>query len=408
MEVSAGNNQSMDEHYGMLTRDAAGQGVKAKPVNIVMRTIRRWINEGLLANGELIPSIRTIAGQLDCTNYAVDKALQMLAREGWINKSGRAYMVARKTSPGSNSTLSNTIAVLINESKMPVPGQTTTGTLWEIVYQAFQSISQHARNCLRIDPELMSADELVRLIYDRPQGVIAFREAMLHFTSYGILSELARSGIPLVVYGYDAQLQMYDSVRSDLEAGTYMLTRHLIEQGHKRILRYWCLRSDQSQNPPWLADRDAGYEKAMQEAALEPMPALRCADLPFPVSSKSKFDMKVAYATGQLTKYINEYGQIDAVMAITDEVCFQLAAACEAMKLTPQRDVVIAGYDNYWQGCPENQYYSQPPLTVTVDTQTGIMGTELAGLLFDRIEGKLDSGPQMRVIEPRLIITSDT
>ena len=56
---------------------------------------------------------------------------------------------------------------------------------------------------------------------------------------------------------------------SDHEAGAYALTKWLIGQGRKRILRFWQVAvGGPSEVQPWLTKLNAGYERAMRECGV--------------------------------------------------------------------------------------------------------------------------------------------
>jgi DNA-binding LacI/PurR family transcriptional regulator len=58
--------------------------------------------------------------------------------------------------------------------------------------------------------------------------------------------------------------QAVDVVRADSEGGAYQLTRHLIEQGHRRIAIV-----TGPQHVSTASDRVAGYRRALEEAGLK-------------------------------------------------------------------------------------------------------------------------------------------
>ena len=85
-----------------------------------------------------------------------------------------------------------------------------------------------------------------------------------------------------------------DAVTSDHEAGSYALTKWLISQGRKRILRFWQLAvSGPSEVQPWLTQRNAGYERAMRECGVEPLPAVEIFDPGYHNFNNTEEDFKL-------------------------------------------------------------------------------------------------------------------
>jgi len=81
---------------------------------------------------------------------------------------------------------------------------------------------------------------------------------------------------------------------------------------------------------------------------------------------------------------------------------FTVAAACRLMKKEPGRDVLVVGYDNYWEACVERRWEDFTP-SATVDKRNHDLGAEMVKLMFERSEGRLPREPQLRVLEPRVI-----
>jgi DNA-binding LacI/PurR family transcriptional regulator len=79
------------------------------------------------------------------------------------------------------------------------------------------------------------------------------------------------------------------------------------------------------------------------------------------------------------------------------------AAACRALGLEPNRDIVLTGYDNYWAGSEEARFEPATPMA-TVDKRNLKMGEELVRLWWERNQGQLPPEPQTRRIQPELVV----
>jgi len=81
------------------------------------------------------------------------------------------------------------------------------------------------------------------------------------------------------------------------------------------------------------------------------------------------------------------------------QVC-QVAAALRKLGLVPQKDVLITGYDNFWEDLPERKWETTRPLA-TADKQNMEIGRRLVRLLTN------DTGPQneprVEMIQPRQV-----
>ena len=84
------------------------------------------------------------------------------------------------------------------------------------------------------------------------------------FSSRELVDFLRDCAIPFVVLDRRIPGVEVDIVRCDSAEGAYQLTRHLIEQGHRRIIAL-----TGSQTVTTAADRVTGYQRALAESGLE-------------------------------------------------------------------------------------------------------------------------------------------
>jgi DNA-binding LacI/PurR family transcriptional regulator len=123
-------------------------------------------------------------------------------------------------------------------------------------------------------------------------------------------------------------------------------------------------------------------------------------------SLRSQYDVGSRLAAGMLIEHILRTDPIDAIMTFSDGIVFSVAAGCKLLGKVPNKDIAIVGYDNYWKDCREREWAGVTPLA-TVDKHNRRIGEELLRLLLDRIEGRVDSTPQRRVVTPELKIIQD-
>ncbi len=370
-----------------------------------------WSMRDLIVGGKLglhdrMPTVRSVADQLGVSRHVVWLAIKQLEEEGLIRRRGRSYIV-KSRKPVVQSTATKTIAVLSAECNKPLE-TIDPGTLWAINHGINYRLGELGCNCFRIDPDKLDHYELNRLIDMRPQGVIAFREALQRMTGFNILNELQSSGLPVVVYGYDPELADYDSIRSDQSAGAFELVRHLAGKGSERILRYWCFPDGEPPRyPPWLSDRDAGYQRGVESLGLKSLPPYYASGLPFRTDHADQFRMKVDYTCGHLMQAVSRHGKIDAVMALTDSLTYVLAEACKVVSELVGRQVLVAGYDNYWASYSDQHFAQYTPVSATIDKDNQRIGVEMVNLLIDRIGSVLDDEPEQRLVKPKLVDCAD-
>ena len=138
----------------------------------------------------------------------------------------------------------------------------------------------------------------------------------------------------------------------------------------------------------------------MQEFGLAPLPLLQLPQLPYVDDTQTRFDIEYRHLAGHLAPYVIA-SKLDALIAPSDGMVPATIAACRSLSQVPNKYIIVAGYDNYWEEALERVFENEPPL-FSIDKRNTIMGKELVRLLSDRVEGKLAPEPQKRLIAPLL------
>jgi DNA-binding LacI/PurR family transcriptional regulator len=244
----------------------------------------------------------------------------------------------------------------------------------------------------------MHGAELKQMLADPPRGIVIADTLRPWAETVEVAQAMMQHGVPVVVYGGTGEETEFNHVVSNHEAGGYELTKWLLKQGRRRILSVWPEVATQDY---WFAPRVRGYHRALEEAGLE-----QRAPVMMPLFSRSYGDPEIFYHEtrlwgGYLIEHFSSPEPPDAIMVSTDRDFFAAAAACRLYGKTPNVDVALVGYDNYWLACEERTFEPAIPLA-TADKRARRIGDELAALLFEVIENPT-AAPQRRVITPELI-----
>ncbi len=179
------------------------------------------------------------------------------------------------------------------------------------------------------------------------------------------LNELAVRKVPVVVWGGQLPQQLYCSVGGDNTSGGLLATRHLLQQGCRRIV---FLGDAQL---PEVHLRRRGYEQALQEAGLALDPAL---ELPVP--------FEVIAARDVLDRLCASHVAFDGVVACSDLLALQAVQAVRASGRDVPSDVAVVGYDDMPLAT-----WSDPPLT-TVHQPVAVAGAEIVEALLSLLRGE--------------------
>lgn len=351
-------------------------------------TMRGWISDGRYASGQVLPAERELAKTLGVARVTVRSALAELVREGLLEAAfRRQHRVAGLASGG---LMARTVAVLSHHHHQDHPRR---GYDLAIQVDASRLLEQAGLHVLNLNPQTLLAGGLAHLLAQRPRGVLVTYDVSESEVGQDLIAACAEAHIPVTAYGYSPALRC-DVVTCDQEAGSYRLTRWLLERGRRRILRFWRVGSDSH----WLRQRDAGHERAMREAGIEPLPPVVIHGMPNHIPDHQAWTRTVRMLAGHLPEHLIGATPIDAVLVASDPHANQIAAALKLFGKVPNVDVDIVGYDNTWMDEPSRVWDATGPLA-TVDKRCDRICQELAALMLDRIDGRLPDAPQRRVVD---------
>ncbi len=371
----------------------------------VTKIIKEWISEGKIQSHERLPAITKLADEFNVTRHAVYAAIQKLEKEGWFYKQRNRYFACQPVRPQGLVAASQSIVILADPVEMNFTNMLVPGYDRSIEVGAMLATRQSMLHPLDMDPARLDVNpvEFKQLISQRPVGFIAFHQTLIRELSQRALRMIAESCLPVVVYNGSETYNDFDTVESDHEHGAYELTKLLINRNRKRILPFVPAGDEDGPDPAWVDHRQQGYERAMREAGLEMMPALRCSGMPTAIRTEQDFEFQVNLTAGAMARYIVDERPIDAIMAVTDSLCPAIIHACRRFKKRPNIDIDIVGYDNYWSDTLIRNWEPTPPLA-SVDKHNFELGKALVDLLLDRINHRIEAPFQHRLIKPDIVL----
>lgn len=380
----------------------------ASPTGRVMRWVADSIETKRLVPGAPIPAERRLAERLKVSRTSVRAALDILQNQGLVEQpaDGRRRRVASgRRAEGSDGhsaegVLSDTIALL--SQRTPSAAGTTLNQVALALDAASRQIEAAGCHALLVHPTRLEQRGVGTFAAMGVKGLLVIDEVDASPMIQDLL-DACRGRVPVVVRGYGPESRKYDRVISDHEGGTYQATRWMIERGRRRILRFWRV----SGNPAWLALRDAGYERAMREAGLEPLPPIVLPELPNHGKDEAGLSHYARLYAGYLLEHVKGPEPIDAALVVTDSHAYQLNASLRLLGREPGKDVWVGGFDNLFADEPWSQWEPVGP-TITVDKNNEAGGRMMVELLDQRIAGELPDEPVCRVAPAKLITTDES
>lgn len=322
-----------------------------------------------MLSGKLKPEERLLSEQKLALEYGVSRittrqALSELTGEGFLYRiPGKGTFVAGRNELNKNAcAASNLIMVIVPELKCPFYYQVIRGIERQTAGNGFEMILRSANE----EP----ADERACL---QKALAYAIRGVVLVASKYScanleIIREISQR-MPVVVVDVAIAGLKVDFVCSDDRKGAHLVTKHLIELGHTKILHLAGPAGDSS-----AEERVRGYRDALDEQHLE----FNAEDIRFTEwnSESGYYETKKYYLNGQKEE------KAKAIFACNDMVALGAFRALGELGLKVPEEVALAGYCNMEAG-----NYMDVPLT-TVDQFAFEMGKEAVALLMEKLTGK--------------------
>lgn len=366
--------------------------------------IRNKVEEGIYKADEKLPTEHVLTSIYGASRPTVRAALELLENEGIIFKNAsRARIVQPGFSKqsGAKTLLQRTIVVVSNTDELSA-NHVEPGWQDQLVKGVKDTIASLGLHMLTLAPDSVEPSMVEEFSVNNIYGMIFLHPPNRGGKDLQLAKALMEQNIPVVFYSDSDKYSSFDTVFSDHENGSYQLTKYLIEQGYKSILRIFPQEITPKELPHWLEMRQAGFEKAMNEANLPVLP-LFC----FKASGKEPgtqedFDFFAHAFAGYILKQFQEFPEIDAIITPSDGINFQTAAACRILGKEPGKDIAIVGYDNYWAGCGERRFEKYIP-PVTVDKQNFLIGGALVNTIDGRRNDKTSEKVSHTLLKPKLV-----
>lgn len=174
------------------------------------------------------------------------------------------------------------------------------------------------------------------------------------------IGRLLSHQLPTVFLDFYGSREDADCVLSDNFYGAYMLTNHLIENGHRRIAFLGSISSTSS-----IQDRYLGYYKALLENRIPLRQDWVVADR----SNESDIFPEFALPKEMPTAFVCN----------CDETAYKLVNQLKNAGYNVPEDISVVGYDNHIYSTISN------PRLTTIDVNSRVMSTEAVDIILHKI-----------------------
>ena len=204
-----------------------------------------------------------------------------------------------------------------------------------------------------------------------------------------VFTEIKENGIPIVFCTSYYTGFKKDCVLTDYAEGSYLLTKHLLQRGHREL--WYFVTSDKKL--PVSQERILGYKRAYEEMGLKVKKEwiVGCEDI----------SVEYGYS---LTKEMLDQGRYpDGILALNDYMAYGIKKAILECNLRIPEDISLAGYDDVFY-----QLIADKPLT-TVHQDMESLAANTVELLMQKMNKDFKPEvPPKQLICPSLVVRGTT
>lgn len=372
------------------------------PREQVKELLRGWISNGELEGGNMVPSEGIISGRLNLSRGTVRTALEELERDGVLEKRRHRRYVSEPAGRTVSNGLGD-LVLLLGTSSEDSSKYRNTGFGLAIQAGILDCLAERSKNVISAHFDNIRLDDLELMLNLGPEGAILTQKLLQSDLGMPVLELLRHHGTPCVLEYADERHKEFDRVLFDHEQGNYDLTRHAIGLGCRKIL---CFYPDQTLEY-WFNARHRGYRRAIAETGLKPLRAPSGRPMKSEYDyNRGTFEEAVRLNIGFLYEYFHGVERPDCILANSDWEAVIVGAACRAMGVEPNRDVLLMGFDNKVDSNPWKEFEASGPLA-TVDKHNTLLGRVLTDTLFERISGGLPPDPVLKLVRTDLVILQE-
>ncbi|MDO5136322.1 MAG: GntR family transcriptional regulator [Eubacteriales bacterium] len=344
----------------------------------LMEEIRGDILSGKIRPGERLPSENQLTARYALSRHTVRKALAMLEQEGYV-----------EAFHGKGTFCSESVRSIRRSGNIAVVTTYITDYIFPRLIQGMDNVLSEKGYSIILKNTGNSRQKEARYLEDLLQKdidglIIEPSKSQLSCRHRGLYQSLDKLRIPYVfIQGIYTEMQDRPHILMDDVKGGYLVTRYLLELGHKRIAGFF--KADDIQG----IRRHKGYVQALQEWGMAYDP-----DQVFwfhTEDRKSKPMMTVQDMAGR-------HRLPQGIVCYNDQIAVQVIDALEELGLRVPEDVSVTGYD-------DSLYARRGSGITTILHPQERMGEMAAELILEKIGGIREEDSRIkREIQPELII----
>lgn len=346
------------------------------------KDLRRAWREAASSPGDTMISVRELSARYGLALRTVSLELAKLAEEGVLYTIPRVGTFVGKPRSGQRELF---LAIF--------PVAQWAGTHYGIIRNGFEErIAQLGGSCLALDAA-SAQTYLQAQSGPAPAGVFEVTSSQVCADPYR--PPWGQKGLPGVVYGNIPAGQDLDRVDFDNFAGGRLATRHLLQEGHRKIA-FLALHAEQGVDGvfTWSREREAGWRSSLQEAGCQ------VDGRSFHPRQTSGSDIQEQFQTGlEVAWACLGISDITAVVAVNINAARAFYQALRASGRPASEWPALVSFDIEALELTDGPLH----LLTTLRLPWEELGREAADLLWQRAHGQI-SAPAVRRLVPLSLI----
>lgn len=344
----------------------------------LMEQLKNDILSGEILPGEKLPSENELSLKYGLSRHTVRKALGILVQDGLVEAfHGKGTFCSENMRHVKKSRNIAVVTTYISDYIFPRLIQGIDNVLSEEGYSIILKNTGNSRQkearCLE---ELLEKD-IDGLIIEPSKSQMICRHRNLYQT-------LDKYNIPYIfIQGRYSEMKDVPHILMDDARGGYLVTRYLLDLGHRRIMGIF--KADDIQG----MERHKGYVRALQAAGIAYNPD----DVVWFHTEDRKSKPVI------IAREMAESGNLpDGIVCYNDQIAVQIMEVLENRGIRIPEDVSITGYDN--------SLYAQTGSGITtIAHPQECLGKMAAELILEKIRGVPEEESKVeRLIQPELIV----
>lgn len=345
----------------------------------LMEDLKKKILKGEINSGDKLPSENELSARYEVSRQTVRKALSILENEGYIYaEHGRGTFCSELVHQSRNSKNIAVVTTYLSDYIFP---RVIQGIDEALTKEGYSIILKNTRNSRSQEEKCLEG-----LLQKDIDGIIIEpSKSQIYCRHINLYEKLDDYKIPYVfIQGCFPKMSDKPQVLMDDYKGGYMITRYLIDNGHKNIIGVFKADDIQGQN------RHKGYAMALQDAGIIYNPEK--------VIWFHTEDRKIQ-PYESIFQIVKSKIPMDSVVCYNDQIAMKVIQALNDAGLKVPLDVSVTGYDNSYMA--NNSGFK---LTTILHPQEKL-GKIAAELLVNLIQKGEETFCEKKIlIEPEIII----